>query len=361
MPLRGTSSCQQDSLDLENQDRIAETRIKNQFTVVKSSFGSGKVPKESGRLQAFTDGSKLRDGSVGIGIFLPLPTGDHIEHSSYLGSRPTVFQAEVAAIAQAAERFEESMASRPDLPNSFTIYSDSQAALSALHKELVSSETVARCKASLNRVGEYASIRLRWVKGHADSAGNKRADELARGAAGRRRPRLSTEPPTPKEYIDLALKDHMAERWAERWKSMMLSFARQTRIWFQEPCPAKSAKILSYGRATFSTLVRWISGHAFLRKQNHRAAMAESPTCRSCGQAEERADHVLLNCDGYFRERADCFLTVNIDAREPAWEVEQLVKFLRKPRVAALEEEEEDETDDARDQRAGVSSSEDGW
>ena len=133
-------------------------------------------------------------------------------------------------------------------------------------------------------------------------------------------------------------------------------FARQSRIWFPTPCQAKSKKILSYGRDTLSTLVRWITGHAFLRKQNNRADMAESPLCRGCGQAEEGADHVLLECDSYFRERMDCFLTTNIDAREPIWEVDQMVKFLRRPRVRILEEEE-----DAGSQRTAVSETEDEW
>ena len=327
-------------VDLGARDDIKEIRVKNNFTVMKSTFRSGKVPREENRTQAFTDGSKLRDGSVGIGVLISTPEGAKEEYSSYLGSSATVFQAEISAITRAAEGFEELMASTPSLGNSLSIYSDSQAALSALHKEMVTSAVVKHCKESLNRIGGYASVRLRWVKGHADSEGNKRADELARRAAGCRRPRATGDTPTPKAHFDLALKDHLAQEWADRWKSSPAEFARQTKVWFPEPNPRKSRRILALGRATFSIIVRWLTGHAFLRMQNHRAGMSDTPTCRACGATEERADHVLLSCDAYHRERMECFLTTNIDPLEPTWEVDRVVKFLQRPRIADLEQEE---------------------
>ena len=61
---------------------------------------------------------------------------------------------------------------------------------------------------------------------------------------------------------------------------------------------------------------------------------------------KERTDNVLLGCDSYFRERMESFLTTNIEAIEPSWEVDQVVKFLKKPRVAVLEREEEDGNSD---------------
>ena len=89
-------------------------------------------------------------------------------------------------------------------------------------------------------------------------------------------------------------------------------------------------------------LVRWLTGHAFLRMQNHRADMADTPMCRACGEKPERADHILLECDSYAMLRAECFNTYSLDVREPQWTVEMVLKFLRSPTVSHLEEDEQE-------------------
>ena len=86
--------------------------------------------------------------------------------------------------------------------------------------------------------------------------------------------------------------------------------------------------------------------------------MSETPLCRGCGQADERADHVLLQCDAYYQERMDCFLSTNVDPQEPAWEVDRLVRMLHCPRIEDLEQEE---TPTGRDGGGAGMSSEDDW
>ena len=74
--------------------------------------------------------------------------------------------------------------------------------------------------------------------------------------------------------------------------------ARQTRIWFPEPSFRKSRRILALPRDTFSRVVRWLTGHAFLRLQNFRADSSVTPmsVCRYCSRRPERADHIMLKC-----------------------------------------------------------------
>ena len=84
--------------------------------------------------------------------------------------------------------------------------------------------------------------------------------------------------------------------------------------------------------------------------------MIDTPTCRACGEAEERADHIILHCDAYYRERMECFLTTNVDPLEPTWEVDRVVKFLQRPRIADLEKEE-----NPAENGSGGQSSDDDW
>ena len=52
---------------------IPPTIIDQHYTVQKSSFAKGTVPALVGWSKAFTDGSKLKDNSVGIGVHLEVP------------------------------------------------------------------------------------------------------------------------------------------------------------------------------------------------------------------------------------------------------------------------------------------------
>ena len=48
-------------------------------------------------------------------------------------------------------------------------------------------------------------------------------------------------------------------------RRMILSFARQTKIWFPKRPFRKSRKILALPREEFSRAIRWMTGQAFLR------------------------------------------------------------------------------------------------
>ena len=127
------------------------------------------------------------------------------------------------------------------------------------------------------------------------------------------------------------------------------SFARQTKIWFKEPSFRKTRRLLSLSRPTFSRVIRWLTGHAFLGLQNFRCGLELSSHCRLCGLVPERADHLLLECPRLANLRATCFRTWNT-SDDPQWEVDWIVRFVEDPVVLRLEsgdaDEEEDDGDD---------------
>ena len=102
--------------------------------------------------------------------------------------------------------------------------------------------------------------------------------------------------------------------------------------------------MLKEDRPTVSRVVRWLTGHAFLRMQNWRAEMAPSATCRGCQEKPERADHILLHCGAYLQRRADCFRTYCPALPTPQWKMDRMIRFLQG--LAALEEEESEDSED---------------
>ena len=222
-----------------------------------------------------------------------------------------------------------------DIPNSISIYTDSQAVLRALDGRWIRSKVIRDCARRLNELGRYASVHLSWVRGHSGVEGNEKADELAREAAAEE----SEVVPVPRSssYYRQAFKDFLYERWVRRWQETDIVFARQTKIWFPEPSFRKTRKLLSLDRPAFSGMVRWLTGHAFLGLQNFRCGSVALSFCRLCGQVPERADHLLLRCPGLNSLRANCFKSWLLDAR-PDWEVDWVLKFLSDPVVEVLED-----------------------
>ena len=99
-------------------------------------------------------------------------------------------------------------------------------------------------------------------------------------------------------YYRQAFKDFLFHKWKTRWETADPEFARLTRIWFPKPSFQKSRKILALPREEFSCVIRWLTGHMFLRLQNFRADSSVTPmrVCHYCSRRPERVDHILLKC-----------------------------------------------------------------
>jgi len=93
-----------------------------------------------------------------------------VEHVLPLGIYSTVFQAEVSAILACVK----SLQTQQEV--SIAKCSDSQAAQKALQSAKTTSSLVAETITALKELSLFNSVRLIWVPGHSDMAGNETAD-----------------------------------------------------------------------------------------------------------------------------------------------------------------------------------------
>ena len=118
-----------------------------------------------------------------------------------------------------------------------------------------------------------------------------------------------------------------------------LDQCRQTKIFFREPNVRYSRMLINLCRKDFSQVVRWITGFAFLQRHNFIThTYSTNPTCRLCEIDDETSSHIITECPTLIWPRAECFKWYLLDNLRPEWDPKGLVRFLRKPFIARLED-----------------------
>jgi ribonuclease HI len=306
------------------------------YKVISDSFNTGAPLTNTSGLKIFTDGSKYTTtGLTGAGIVFQNDSGTVLQSYRHLGGGPTVFQAEATAIDIAANLALEYI--QHNQTDRITIYSDSQATLLALKSSGTESLTVRNCVQSLNQLGNQALVLLRYEKAPVGHQGNELADQMAKKGANT--PPSNNRPPPdlplPPCQIKAAITKSLYTTWNNRWKSNKLS---QSKLWFPELDPKQAKVLLTYKRAAFSRMVRYITGHVYLNKQNWLVSANDdmSSLCRLCNQAAERASHIIQDCEPIWRLRMDHFGSPFLPSI-PYWSINQLHGFLSEPSIMMLE------------------------
>ena len=102
----------------------------------------------------------------------------------------------------------------------------------------------------------------------------------------------------------------------------------------------KSNRLIKAGRELYSQAVRRITGHNFLRRHNALTEYVDtSPLCRYCGDQAETSGHIITECEAFWKERGDSFLSYWLDPQSPTWRPEQLLKFLSLETIEWLEDD----------------------
>ena len=107
------------------------------------------------------------------------------------------------------------------------------------------------------------------------------------------------------------------------------------------PDKDKSKKLIKENRTNFSRLVRWITGHNFLKR--HNAIINpdnQDLLCRYCSLEPETSSHLVTDCEVLCHVRAEAFNTHFLSTTEPYWQPHNLIKFINDNSVKDLEQDE---------------------
>ena len=347
------------------------------FEVDTDSYLHGKPIKTKDNLTTcYTDGSKT-DKGVGAGIliqrhFSSKDTDALTIHEESFSLEPynTVFQAEVAAIQEAAS-FLLSQRHNIHMTTETVIMSDSRSSLQALLKIHNRSRQTNQCVHVLNELSKYTKVTLRWIKAHVGHPGNEAADSLAKKGADfdPQKPELTdsivtelTEIPAPISYMKSIIRNRLDIIWGNQFVNEKNPDSsrkhRQTKHFWTKPNKEKSKVLLKLSRIELGYVFQFITGHARFNRHDHIIALGQDdqdlitvPTCSLCENGDETPIHLIHECDPLSVEARELFghhrnyLTEGFLLE---WSARKLMKFLRLPRMVKLftKEEHEDQEED---------------
>ena len=291
------------------------------FTIVTDSFSG--LPKflTPSQYSVYTDGSKFND-KVGSGVFIK--SNNFSRNLSFrLPDKASVFQAEIFAINQAAIELQKHETQY------IKFFIDSQAALLALNKSIITSRLVGDTVHNLNLLS--GSVRLVWVKAHVGHEGNEQADGLAKYGTSLD---YINPIPLPRQATKFAIKFAIDEIWKLHWTQY--HDGRQSKQFYPLPDRAKAKYSYNLNRQELGRLIRITTGHnnLFYHRSNVDKTRGTSPLCRFCGEERETFHHFATNCPCFrlsryhFFQNDTCFINGK-------WSIRKLIDFSNIPTISA--------------------------
>ena len=286
------------------------------YVIDTSSFVDMDNCQSHVNCNVYTDGSKLLD-KVGARVHIIRNNEVLVEDSFRLPDTSTVYQAELAAIKEAAAI----LTTVGDL-STVKFFVDSQAALRTLQSDIITSTLALQTITTINDI-KAQSVTFVWTKAHVGNPGNEKADELAKLGT------LQPQPlaiPIPMSRIKLSIKHLITNIWAREWTTHPK--ARQTKLYHPHLDPSKSKALLKWSRLKLGRYIRAVTGHNNLLYRLHTIDNSISPICRFCLQANEEFFHLATDCPSLWWARH------HISAQEPnnpSWSIDQIITFAYLP------------------------------
>ena len=313
-------------------------------TIIERGEGPGDI---SADWEIYTDGS-LVDGQSGSGVVFKR-NDLWVDSISVPLKEATVYQSELKAIELAAFELQPHV-SEGDF---IRIFVDNQAAILALGSVEERQWSVHNTS---NELCELASkcgkIEIEWCRGHIGIEGNELADVAAKDGSKMEEGHLHVKMPVASLKKILHQWSHQA--WIDEWEAETNPVngtpkCRQTRYFYKKPSKHKAKLLMNYNREKLSMFVRYVTGHAFLKRHNMIVEKGtkvgienEDIFCRLCESDTdwETPHHIICKCPALMHRRMAMFGEFMLPD-DPEWSVKNLMDFLDCMTISELEEEDE--------------------
>ena len=308
-------------------DACNQWKWNNRFRINRDSFDGGAKHRQPTQYNIFTDGSKL-DGQAGSGLAVYKGKTEILYDWYRLPDESTVFQAEVLAIAKAAEKLLTTQGGKLRYVKFFI---DSQAAIMALGNPRVTSRAVAMAVDNLNSLADVArTVSLVWIPAHKGHIGNERADVLAKRGSKETSPERSLVVNAPKASLKMKLNEHIYKDWQTEWTN--LKYANHSRSFYGGPNPGKARYVYKLARLELGRFVRIITGHNNLSFFQTKLGYQTNRSCRFCGTGDETISHLLNCCPRFINVRRE-ILKDKQPMPDMRWSVRELLEFSYSPGI----------------------------
>ncbi|GBP97447.1 Retrovirus-related Pol polyprotein from type-1 retrotransposable element R1 3 [Eumeta japonica] len=241
----------------------------------------------------YTDGSKT-EGKVGAALTEWRDEMESGNSTFRLESFCTVFQAEMFALHRAIKRVKEG---KDRLVN---IFSDSKSSLQMLTAPKTYNPLAHAARQDIRDiVAEGREVRLFWVRAHAGTTGNERADELARNAALKKKTAADYDR-YPLSYAKKVIRAASLDEWQQRYTEG--GTGEITKCFF--PRVEGAYRVLSRFTIT-PPIAQTLTGHGGFAQYLNRFKLKDSPYCACAPDKVQDVLHVLEECPIFGRERAE--------------------------------------------------------
>ena len=235
----------------------------------------------------------------------------------HIGVTATVFDADLAALASAILQAQLYLNTHPG--TQVTIFSTNPAAIQAItnlrpHQGQPFSRDFCSTLTQIFSLSR-SSVKLEWCPSEVSIAGIKRCIDLARSHATTPFPPFHREPHTV-SHQQATSHEIAIETWQGRsWHNA--DRRGQTFRALPEPPTGKLPPVIRAAaeapRKVASTLVRMITGHAFIGSYYSRFHPRKPTHCPDCGFNPQSVEHIIQSCPRYAHAQATHLLPVSQD------------------------------------------------